>query len=708
MNRCATSGAFVAISDSRLKSLALRPRIRRAIIGLFPRFRPHNQSSETKMRLRFLVILAVLFLPACSVFGQTADFSASRVPMAELPGPWRFHTGDNPAWADPSFDDSGWSLLSADKGWSQQGYAGYGGFAWYRLAVTLPAQHGPLALYLPNVDGSFQLFANGHFTGESGGLPPQPHWVDESRMLFPIPGDAANSGRLLLAFRIWLPPEHATSSLGGLYPAPRIGDAHTIAQWRRLQGRELYWRNSYLIVELFANFIGGLASLGFFALRRKEREYLWFGLYLLNWSVWNLEGLYSAFHSVPHFPVLVLGNLLLATGYYTAVEFYRTLCGQKRGWLYAAGVFFAISAPLFLSLASLQPHIAWFLGFRWGSIGFNVCLALIVYRGWRAGSRDAGILMLTLAYLVPEALLGALAATPPFAHQAWAQAFQFFIQRGIRWPFPYWVPSLNGDLANVIVLIVLIRRYARSRRDEERLESELEAARTVQKVLIPDDVPTIPGLQVQAVYNPASQVGGDFFQIVATANGAALIVIGDVSGKGLPAAMTVSLLVGTFRTLAHYTQSPAEILRAMNRRMLSRSDGGFTTCLVLRVEPGGRVTAANAGHLAPYLGGREVSVDYGLPLGLAADAKYAESHFHLGPGDQVTLLTDGVPEARNARGELFGFEKTAVISNRSAEAIAETARAFGQHDDVTVVQLVMEPAPEPAPELRAQALQVPG
>ena len=82
-------------------------------------------------------------------------------------------------------------------------------------------------------------------------------------------------------------------------------------------------------------------------------------------------------------------------------------------------------------------------------------------------------------------------------------------------------------------------------------------------------------------------------------------MIGDVSGKGMPAAMTVSLLVGTVRTLAHYTQSPGEILTAMNQRMLARSQGGFTTCLVLRLDANGKLTVANAGHLAPYINGSE-------------------------------------------------------------------------------------------------------
>jgi serine phosphatase RsbU (regulator of sigma subunit) len=291
-----------------------------------------------------------------------------------------------------------------------------------------------------------------------------------------------------------------------------------------------------------------------------------------------------------------------------------------------------------------------------------------------------------------SSILAGLSDSAALSPQAWAQGYLSFVRNGIRWPFPYWLPSLIGDFTNLAVLIVLIRRFARSRRDEERLESEMEAARTVQRVLIPDEVPTIPGFQIQAVYQPASQVGGDFFQIVATRNGGALIAIGDVSGKGMPAAMTVSLLVGTFRTLAHYTQSPAEILRAMNQRLLTRSDGGFTTCLVLRADAGGGVTAANAGHPAPYLGGRELPIDPGLPLGLAADSRYSESRFRLEPGGNLTLLTDGVPEARDAAGHLFGFENTAAISNQSVEFIAEAARRFGQEDDVTVIRLTLEAA----------------
>jgi serine phosphatase RsbU (regulator of sigma subunit) len=119
--------------------------------------------------------------------------------------------------------------------------------------------------------------------------------------------------------------------------------------------------------------------------------------------------------------------------------------------------------------------------------------------------------------------------------------------------------------------------------------------------------------------------------------------------------------------------------------MLARSHGGFTTCLVLRVSPNGQVTAANAGHLPPYLQGREVALESGLPLGLSADTQFKETTFRLAENEQLTLVSDGVVEARGAQGELFGFERTAAMARESAEQIAGAAQRFGQSDDITVL-----------------------
>jgi serine phosphatase RsbU (regulator of sigma subunit) len=129
----------------------------------------------------------------------------------------------------------------------------------------------------------------------------------------------------------------------------------------------------------------------------------------------------------------------------------------------------------------------------------------------------------------------------------------------------------------------------------------------------------------------------------------------------------------------------------MNQRMLARSQGGFTTCLVLRADADGTLTAANAGHLSPYLDGAELTVESGLPLGLAAHSTYSEIQFRLQPGQQLTLLTDGVVEARDQSGELFGFERAAAISTESANQIANAAEQFGQDDDITVLTLSFAP-----------------
>ncbi len=633
---------------------------------------------------------------------QVADFQNERQPIVEIHDLWRFHTGDDPdgklGWANPAFDDSSWPLLRAGKGWSQQGYAGYGGVAWYRLAIVLPAQHGPLALYIPGVDVSCQVFANGRLIGQVGGLPPRPRWVSQSRILFAIPGDVAATGRLLLAIRVWEPTNYSTTLAGGLYSAPRIGDASDLVRFRTLAGKDIYWEDSSMMVELFANFIGGLASLIMFALRRNEREYLWFGLYLLTFSLFNVNQLYWAFRPVPHDAAQVLTWLLVGFGFYAFAQFFAALCGQTRSRLRVAAGLLWIAFMFLLIVRIFQPQSAWGWGFGAASagVGYWACLFAMAYRAWKAGSRDAAILMFPVLWNLVENLLLTLGGSPAVGHQAWMRAYFHFYYSGIRWPFPFVVLNLLGDLTNLVVLIVVIRRFARSRRDEERFESELEAARTVQKVLIPDEIPSVPGFQVQTVYLPASQVGGDFFQVIATKNGGALIAIGDVSGKGMPAAMTVSLLVGTFRTLAHYTQSPGEILAAMNQRMLARSSGGFTTCLVLRCDAGGKLTIANAGHIAPYVAGKELRVENGLPLGLAANTTYAEGCFQLAPDQQLTLLTDGVVEARDHTGSLLGFDRSAALSTQPAEAIASAAQAFGQDDDITVLTLSYAGVPAPA------------
>jgi serine phosphatase RsbU (regulator of sigma subunit) len=153
--------------------------------------------------------------------------------------------------------------------------------------------------------------------------------------------------------------------------------------------------------------------------------------------------------------------------------------------------------------------------------------------------------------------------------------------------------------------------------------------------------------------------------------------------------MTVSLIVGTVRAIADYTSQPAEILNRLNHRLMGRTERGFATCLVLRIHSGGTVTLANAGHIAPFRDGSELPVAGSLPLGIADDTTYDEVDFQLQENETLTLYTDGILEARNAHGELFGFDRVAGLMAKrpSVQQIVDTACAFGQEDDITVLSI---------------------
>jgi serine phosphatase RsbU (regulator of sigma subunit) len=271
------------------------------------------------------------------------------------------------------------------------------------------------------------------------------------------------------------------------------------------------------------------------------------------------------------------------------------------------------------------------------------------------------------------------------------------------WVYLYRGPLFSvtwGDVSSLVAYLaiaaLLMMRFTRSAERDERLSAEMEAARRVQTQLAPASLPVTPNFLFAVRYLAASEVGGDFYQVFPQPDGSVLIAIGDVSGKGLKAAMLGTLVVGALRTLAQENLPPSHILGRLNSQLVESSSDGFVTCLVLRISQAGSAAVANAGHLAPYLAGKELTVENGLPLGLDADSQYPESRFQLPHGVQLTLLSDGVIEARNSAGELFGFDRTQAISGQSAENIAGAAQAFGQEDDITVLTLTLSPTCAPA------------
>ena len=268
-----------------------------------------------------------------------------------------------------------------------------------------------------------------------------------------------------------------------------------------------------------------------------------------------------------------------------------------------------------------------------------------------------------------------------------------------------------STLLFLALIFTIAREQFLQRERQARIELEVKSAREVQQILVPEETPAIPGLSIASVYRPAEEVGGDFFQVIALDGGGALIALGDVSGKGLKAAMTVSLIVGTLRTLADFTQNPAGILQGLNRRLIGRTDGGFVTCLIALIEPNGATTMANAGHLAPFRNKEELPVSGSLPLGLAPDAAYDELVFVLHEGETLTFYTDGILEARNSTGELYGFERLAALvrSDPTVEQMVEEARSFGQQDDITIFRVTRLAPSAPAHEAKLSlATQIAG
>jgi serine phosphatase RsbU (regulator of sigma subunit) len=252
-------------------------------------------------------------------------------------------------------------------------------------------------------------------------------------------------------------------------------------------------------------------------------------------------------------------------------------------------------------------------------------------------------------------------------------------------PFVVNLIQIGGLLYILSLAIIMVLRSTRVSRQQAVLESEMAAARVVQQVILPENVESAPGFTVESIYQPAQQVGGDFFQIVPGADGSLLLVIGDVAGKGLPAAMLVSVLVGAIRAVAEYTRDPAELLANLNERLIGRTAGSFSTALVAHITAKGYVTIANAGHLSPYLDGREILLPGALPLGIQPGIRFETTDFFLPPDSRLTFYSDGVVEAQNHQGELFGFDRGRELSTQPAAEIVKAAQQFGQQDDITVV-----------------------
>jgi len=291
------------------------------------------------------------------------------------------------------------------------------------------------------------------------------------------------------------------------------------------------------------------------------------------------------------------------------------------------------------------------------------------------------ICMALLYYWLPKA--------PPLTHLDSAQLSGFH-NRLVFDGLAAVISVVLGYTGLVVVSIAESRRRLRLELDKAAMDTELAAAREIQRLMVPEKLPPTPGYAIESIYRPAAQVGGDFFQVMPLGGAQTLVVVGDVSGKGLSAAMIVSMLIGMLHAISRVSQDPAQILAELNCRLFEHKHGGFVTCLAVRLDPSGRVVLANAGHLPPWLNGAEVAFAGSLPLSLLASSAPEQVTLEMQPGDRLTLITDGVVEARDTQGALFGFDRTQALLRQETSplALAEAAIQHGQDDDLTVISIL--------------------
>src|SRR6202012_2398948 len=176
-----------------------------------------------------LASLSLLVGAASGLHAQTFNLQTGREPVASLDGLWRFHTGDNPAWADPNFDDSQWPLLRSEEAWGQQGYENYGGFAWYRFTVAVPEGSRNWSIYLGPMETGYQLFVDGHLTGSFGPILNSRNYAASSRVFAITPSSASDQRAFHIVIRAWHSPLWADNALRGFYRSSNFGETHPIA-----------------------------------------------------------------------------------------------------------------------------------------------------------------------------------------------------------------------------------------------------------------------------------------------------------------------------------------------------------------------------------------------------------------------------------------------------------------------------------------------
>jgi hypothetical protein len=618
---------------------------------------------------------------------------------------WR--AGDNPAWAAPNLDETSWQPYSA---WIPKPGQTH---LWIRCRADLSSlrsvAHPALQV---TAYAAYELYLNGQRIGAEGNLDTGNFSLDSIRS-YPVAAATLASGPSTIAVRVTRRSLISNSSalLHSLPPGVelRAGDEPLLDGLRAQLVLQRISRLAQTIIGYGVIGVIAIMLLGLFVYDRSRHELLLLSIFCLGLASLRVNefsvGAHLSYSFTACLWILLLGNL---GAMLVMAPFFFALARRRMPllfWIVSAIIVLPYTPSMLdVLLGAHQP--AWV-----GQINvqFMIPLGLAAHMSlcfapfvafWPyscVAPRQRPLAALCMLWCAVDLFWYAV-ELPELALPG-GSAF-----------FAHWGLSILEARAAITecVLAALLGLLFREQRQitQERalLAGEMQAASEIQRMIAPQLLDTAPGLHAEVAFHPVSEVGGDFYQALRRGD-STLIVIADVSGKGLRAAMTGTLAVGVLRTLASEGLRPAALLSALNRQAIDVHQEGFITCLCLLVSAGGEVEACNAGHLSPYLNGEEVAFDSGLPIGITPDAAYTEHAFQLAPGDRLTLLSDGVVEAQSRTGELFSFDRTRALSMKSAEEIASAALDFGQQDDITVLTLEFRGTPQPASAVERVEMQ---
>ncbi len=521
-------------------------------------------------------------------------------------------------------------------------YAGYG---WYRLRID-PRQlqlgsqgdDSPLELLITShTVGQLAVYINGAAVGHTIGMRDHPRMYMSPPFIVGLPAAKHPGDSVVIAIRSWAAP--GVPITHGLLERVEAGSHADVADRLDL-AISRHWDEQEVAGMVVSFLFICVALLGtiLYLAQRHHSEYLWLALLCLSVALtgavqigWGLALLPSLAFNILN---LWTGRIFMAVTLEFVVRFTST---QNRRPVRIFQVF-ALVLPL-LTLAKM-PQVFSILSIS-AQVIFCSLVCILLFQSWRRGFREAGIML------------------PPFFLAAMADSIDTILDYAAsrHWlserfashlfhvgPIGFGTAIITYSIFLVSLLSVILYRFVRVSQEEQRSTAEIAAARSVQAMLIPTELPSNHHFMLESAYEPANGVGGDFFQVLPVEDGSMMIVVGDVSGKGLQAAMNASSLVGAFRNeLSH---DPATVLNHLNNVMLGAASGSarskdavaaFATCLCARLYPDGTMTVANAGHLSPYRDGREMELPPGLPLGVIAEHDLRSGNISAGAGRPAYL-----------------------------------------------------------------------